>query len=1043
MPTQIMWTLPLLLVGAKSLELFIVPHSHCDPGWIEPIDYYYDNHVKFILSNIITLLDGDEDRRFVWSETSFLERWYAEQKKETQKAFADHIKSGRLEIVGGGWVQNDEALTDFETVISQLERGHSFLNKTFGISHPKVAWQIDPFGHSAITPTIMQKFGFEELVINRIDERFKEQIRESGDLEFMWEGADMGRQAPILTHVLYDHYDFPPILNPKLGSYCWRKGTEDHCANQLVQLIKAREKCYKSNKVMLLYGNDFFYDKLPQAEELFSNIEKIIKHINKTSDFGIKARLSTASEYFSAVRQTKVKLHSFSGDFLPLMNTKDSPTTFYWTGYYASRPESKRRIVTAHDFVRTGKMLSALVLKEDFDTKNADVGLHHDGITGTNRDHVAQSFDDLANSAIREAEVKITEAFIMLSNHSSKTIASDYKPLVIFNPVNWERSQLVSFESKTSFVKVLDADLKLVASEAAKTPEDEYLIFFNSNIEGLSFKTYFIVELQSECEGCAKLIKESEEELVLRNGAFEVTLEDNCYVKTITQGDLELELNAKFFKYGSYRGGAYLFAPSSDGEDVEGIILQKCSVYNGDIASVSFAKWKRSGSLSKEPYTQRLVIGQVSDSVEWQLYVSPGFNEELFLRFDSDSFKDHPSWFHTFNSGDLRRRLHRKKFDSTVAGMNYYPIPGALILGKFASALTLVTETPTGAGLPYKDRVVDIHLHRNMQQDDNFGLAGRHNDESTTTHCFHVSLGEVSHKALWHKFLTGKHRFQLFTVPQLKPFALKTTPLQQVEALSKPWPYTDDFGIGLASQDIYVSSASWKVDKTVVRLLEIADHNAKADWDNLELLEACNLGGFDNPKQVKSLAGDGYISDNLRETSGQPVALRTNQPLVKINNVDHEGLQAYTANFQIKPMNKAKGAKDAAPQEEKHEAEEIPLKHEAKPTATPSEATVTDSEVAKTKDTDDTPAETPENSEDSGSSEDDPSLQDDDKKGFLEKNQDWTEETLDNFSSSEPIVVASNAQDIEALEYAVVVGLSMIAALSILAYYRYKKRRRD
>lgn len=63
-----MWRQLLLVAGALSLELFIVPHSHCDPGWLEPIEYYYSEHVKHILRNIVTLLDEGPDRRFVWSE---------------------------------------------------------------------------------------------------------------------------------------------------------------------------------------------------------------------------------------------------------------------------------------------------------------------------------------------------------------------------------------------------------------------------------------------------------------------------------------------------------------------------------------------------------------------------------------------------------------------------------------------------------------------------------------------------------------------------------------------------------------------------------------------------------------------------------------------------------------------------------------------------------------------------------------------------------------------------------------------------------------
>ena len=30
----------------KTINLFIVPHSHLDPGWIESIDFYYSKKVK-------------------------------------------------------------------------------------------------------------------------------------------------------------------------------------------------------------------------------------------------------------------------------------------------------------------------------------------------------------------------------------------------------------------------------------------------------------------------------------------------------------------------------------------------------------------------------------------------------------------------------------------------------------------------------------------------------------------------------------------------------------------------------------------------------------------------------------------------------------------------------------------------------------------------------------------------------------------------------------------------------------------------------------
>jgi len=73
--------------------------------------------------------------------------------------------------------------------MENIESGLRFLAANFNV-RPHVGWQLDPFGYSAYTPTLLANYGFDTLFITRVGTTIKDNLREHGHLRFIWRGHD-------------------------------------------------------------------------------------------------------------------------------------------------------------------------------------------------------------------------------------------------------------------------------------------------------------------------------------------------------------------------------------------------------------------------------------------------------------------------------------------------------------------------------------------------------------------------------------------------------------------------------------------------------------------------------------------------------------------------------------------------------------------------------------------------------------------------------------------------------------------------------------
>ncbi|GAM22437.1 hypothetical protein SAMD00019534_056120 [Acytostelium subglobosum LB1] len=374
----------------KPLTVHLMCHSHCDAGWLRTINDYYRYDVSDILYTVTQAVNNGTLRKFSWSDIGFLDLWWQDQSDDTKNIFTRLVKEGRIEFVNGGYVMSDEACTSAEAFINNLQEGNKFIIQHFGEQYiAKNAWQIDPFGHAAKTPALFSYANYENIILHRIDERIRDDLGASKDMEFIWRGSD-GINSELFAHVLDQSYyqQFGVDINSAYSSL-------ETMIHDTVWMSEMKRDHYRSPHVLLTIGTDFGFRNAINA---FNSMDKLIDYFNQHySQYGYTVKYSTLGEYFRDVRQwyqqtrTPIKHLYQTYDLMPYYENRGAS----WVGYYSNRPEQKEMSRHADNLLRMAKIFHALqpthfIDKEPLDRaqKNCSFMMHHDAITGTSRSPV-------------------------------------------------------------------------------------------------------------------------------------------------------------------------------------------------------------------------------------------------------------------------------------------------------------------------------------------------------------------------------------------------------------------------------------------------------------------------------------------------------------------------------------------------------------------------------------------------------------------------------------------------------------------------------
>ncbi|XP_012143157.2 lysosomal alpha-mannosidase II isoform X2 [Megachile rotundata] len=936
-------------VDPEKLNIHLVAHTHDDVGWLKTVDQYYFGSrttiqkagVQYILDSVIQALLADPQRKFIYVETFFLWKWWLRQSDEMKETVRNLINEGRLEIIGGGWSMNDEAVTHYHSLVDQYTWGFRRLNDTFGsCARPRIGWQIDPFGHSREQASLFAQLGFDGMFFGRLDYQDKSQRLEDKTMEFLWKGSpSLGSRADLFTVALYNTYSPPPgfcfdvlcsddpiIDDPNSPDYNVKEKVE-----KIVAYARTQAKSYNTNNVIFTMGEDFNYQ---HAEMWFTNLDRLMRYVKEEKGSEVNIFYSTPSCYLKAVHDANLQWTTKADDFFPYASDPHS----YWTGYFSSRPAIKFFERMGNNLLQISKQLSVLTSLEGHEEHLVNfreaMGImqHHDAVTGTEKQLVADDYSrllyegmqhgaDIASNAIRKwkskgaAELIQEEAYsCMQFNISTCSYTEDENFLLtIYNPLSRRISTPIRVPVKYDAYKILELGGGVqIVSQTVPIPKsvrdvpgrvsaaNNELVFVVS-IPPLGFKSYKVTrKLESGSQ--------VSDDLFIGNEFYNVSINDDGIVVDWKKQN-NMSLTQSFHYYEGMEGnnevnknrssGAYIFRPKSvSGKNFANTATYE--IYKGPVV-------EEIHQVVNDWVSQVIRVYKRQEYVEFDWLVGPipvkdKIGKEVITKYSSNL--NSTGEFDTDTNG--RETLKRKRnfrptwdlvLEEEVSG-NYYPITSKISLTdkEKLQKLSVLTDRAQG-GSSMKDGEIEMMIHRRLLKDDAFGV-----DEALNETAYGKGL-----------VVRGSHYVIGGSVKSLDDFVLKEKELA-LQLLLRPWPLITPVPTNSVNEDFMaVTQASglakglppnvhiltlepWKDNKVLLRLEHIFEVGetetlSKPVEVNLQDLfttftitsiEETTLGGNQWLKDMDRLSFKAVNEDVLQKQTNLDVPVEINDGAINV-----------------------------------------------------------------------------------------------------------------------------------------------------------------
>ena len=447
----------------KQRQIYLVGHAHLDLAWLWAISETWEV-AKRTFTSVLQLQAEYPQLTFCHSTPAI----YSHIEQHCPDLFAaiqKQVTAGSWEVIGGLWVEPELNLIDGESIVRQLLYGQRYVLEKFG-KISTVAWLPDTFGFCATLPQILVSGGIEYFVTQKL--RWNDTTQFPYDV-FWWRSPDGTElfslmSAPIgegIDPVKMTDFSYNHEKQTNLPLSMWLPGVGDHGGGPTRDMLELAKRWETS-------------PLFPTPK--FTTTEKYLQDIQQASTFPV---------------------------------WDDELYLEFHRGCYTTHADQKRFNRRCEALLYQAELFASLATisanltypKAEIEAawKKTLINQFHDILPGSS---IPQVYVD-ANADWQEVETVTTE----LVQKSLSAIASlitlpsppqkDSIPIIVFNPLNWVSSQIVTISLPTPGRKwdvYNHCGDKLLTQLTSETT----LVFMAKKVESVGYSLFWLSAVTPE-----------------------------------------------------------------------------------------------------------------------------------------------------------------------------------------------------------------------------------------------------------------------------------------------------------------------------------------------------------------------------------------------------------------------------------------------------------------------------------------------------------------------------------------------------------------